>query len=201
MPARSLSEWPALAVEPVDDPVHLDGEVDRPPHVVDARDVQAAAGQVSVAQRADPLDAEALGGRVELADQPVDDGQRFVRRQFGGQFVEPDDVGEDDRDVLVVLGDGLLALAVTRHHLLGHQRQHDAVVLPPLLVEQVLLDGEISAHVVECDCQIAEFVAGHHRYRHPVVTGADLLGATSRVAGSGARTAAPATSPRCRPRR
>ena len=79
--------------------------------------------------------------------------------QLGGQLVEPDDVGEDHRDVLVVLGDGLLALAVALHHRLGHQRQQQPVVLPPLLVEQVLLDREVAAHVVEGDGQVAEFVA------------------------------------------
>ena len=164
-----------LAVEPVDDPVHLDGEVDSAPDVVDARHVQPAAGQIAVVQRAHLLDAEALGRCVELADQPVDDGQRFVRGQTGRQLVEPDDVGEDDRHVLVVLGDRLLAVAVARHHGFGHQGQHQAVVLPPLLVEQVLLDREVSAHVVESDCQITEFVAGGHRKRHPVVARADLL--------------------------
>ena len=95
----------------------------------------------------------------------------------GRQFVETDDVGEDHGDVLVVLGDGLLAVAVARHHLLGHQGQQQAVVLAPLLVEEVLLDGEVAAHVVERHGQIAEFVAGRHGDGNAVVARADLLGA------------------------
>ena len=153
-----LQRLPRLAVEPVDDPLHLDGEVDRPPDVVDARHVQPATREIAVAQRADPLDAEALGRRVELAHQLVDDGQRLLGLQVGRQLVESDDVGEDHRHVLVVLGDGLLPVTVAGHHLFGHERQQQPVVLLALLVEQVLLDREVAAHVVESDCQIAELV-------------------------------------------
>ena len=59
----------------------------------------------------------------------------WLGRQVGGHLLEPDDVGEDHGHVLVVLGDGLLTLAVALHDRLGHERQEQTVVLPPLLVE------------------------------------------------------------------
>ena len=127
-------------------------------------------------QRTDPLNAKAFRSGVELADQLVDDGQLLVRRQHRGQLVHADDVGEDDGHVLVVLGDRLFALPVALHHGFGHQRQHQAVVFPPLFGEQLLLDRQISAHLVESDCEIAEFVTRLHGQRHAVLARADPLG-------------------------
>ena len=69
--------------------------------------------------------------------------------QFGLQLVQADDVGEDHGDVLVVLRDDLLALPIALHHRLRHQRQQQPVVFPALLVEQIFLDAEVAAHLVE----------------------------------------------------
>ena len=70
---------PCGGVEALDDGVHLAGEVDRPQGVVDPRQDQPAAGEVAAAQRAHLLDADALGGLVELAHDVVELGQRRRR--------------------------------------------------------------------------------------------------------------------------
>lgn len=77
----------------------------------------------------------------------------------------------------MLLGDGLLALPIALQHRLGHQRQQQAVVLPALLVEQLFLDREVSAHLVESRCQITDLVAGPDGNVDVVVAGADLAGA------------------------
>ena len=158
-----------LAVESVDDALHFDREIDGAPDVVEARHAQSAAGQVAVVQRPDLLDAEILRSGVELAVSLLTIASSSSEFKLGGQLVEADDVGEDHRDVLVVLRDRLLALAIALHDGFGHQRQQQAIVLPPLLGEQFLLDRQVAAHVVESDCQIAEFVAGPHGQRDVVV--------------------------------
>ena len=66
MPARSFEVAAGLGVEPVDDALHLDREVDGAPDVVQPRHVQPAAGQVAVVQGAHLLDAEILCRGVEL---------------------------------------------------------------------------------------------------------------------------------------
>ena len=110
MPARSSQVVTGFGVEPVDDVLHLDGEVHGAPNVVQPGHAHPAAGQIAVVQGPHLLDAEILSGSVELAGQLVHDRQQFVGAQVGGQFVEADDVGEDDGDVLVILRDSLLAL-------------------------------------------------------------------------------------------
>ena len=169
MPARSSRSLPVSALNRSIDALHLDREIDCAPDVVEARHVHPAAGKVAVVQGAHLLDAEILCGGVELAGQLVDDGQQLVGGQICAELVEADDVGEDHGDVLVVLGDRLLAFAVALHHRFRHQRQHQAVVLAALLVEQIFLDREIAAHVVERHGQVTEFVAALHRQRHLVV--------------------------------
>ena len=78
-------------------------------------------------------------------------------------------------DVLVFLRDGLLTVAVALHDRLGHQRQQQAVVFLALFGEQLFLDLQIPAHLVESDSEIADFVARGDRHRDVVVAGADLL--------------------------
>ena len=124
---------------------------------------------------ANRLDAKGFGRRIEFAHQLVDDPHQFVAGQPVGDLVEADDVGEDDRDVLVLLRDGLLAFAVTLHDRLGHQRQQQTVVFLALFGEQLFLDLQIPAHLVESDSEIADLVARRDRYRDVVVAGADLL--------------------------
>ena len=165
-----------LDVESVDDPLHFDREVDGAPHVVQSRHDKSTAGQIAVVQGADLLDTEILCGRVELPRQLVHDDQQLIGGELVCQLVEAHDVGKDHGDVLVILRDRLLTLAIALHHRLGHQRQQQSVVLATLLVEQLLFDREIAAHVVERHCEIAELVARLHRQLHVVVAGTDLLG-------------------------
>jgi hypothetical protein len=162
-------------VEALDDALHLDGEVDGSGHAVQPRHVQSAAGQVAVVYGANRLDAKGFGRRIELSHQLVDDPDQFVAGQTDRDLVEADDVGEDDRHVLMLLGDGLLAVAVTLRNGFGHQRQQQSVVFIALLGEQAFLDLQISAHLVESDCEIADFISRGDRYRHLVVAGADFF--------------------------
>ena len=64
-----------FTVEPVDDALAFQGEVDGPPDVVQSRGVEATAPQVAVTDRADALDAEVICGRVELALELGDDSE------------------------------------------------------------------------------------------------------------------------------
>ncbi len=167
----------ALGVEPVDDALHLDGEIHCPMNVVQPRHCQPATGQVAVVGVAHRFDSVSLGGRVELAGQFVDQLQRRLGLQPRGEFVETDQVGEDHRDVLVLLGDRLLTIPVALHHRLRHQREQQPVVLGALFSEELILDRQIAAHIVERLGEITELVVGVHRQRDVVVAGADLLGA------------------------
>ena len=130
--------------------------------------VQATTRQIAVVHGANRFDAEGFGRRIEFAHQLVDDSDQFVAGEPTGDLVESDDVGEDDRHILVLLCDGLLTVAVALHDRFGHQRQQQAVVLLALFVEQPLLDLQISAHLVESRSEIADFVVRGDRYRDVV---------------------------------
>lgn len=59
-------------------------------------------------QRANAFDTKVFGGRIELADQLVDNFDQFVTRQAAGNLVDTQDVGKQDGDILVLLRNGLL---------------------------------------------------------------------------------------------
>ena len=97
-----------LAVEPIDDLAHFEGEFNASVNAVQSRSDYPAAGEIAIVEGANPLDAKGFGRRIELPEQIVDDLDEFVAGQFGGDLIEPNDVGEDDGDVLMFLRDGLL---------------------------------------------------------------------------------------------
>lgn len=45
-------------------------------------------------QRANAFDTKVFGGRIELADQLVDNFDQFVTRQAAGNLVDTQDVGK-----------------------------------------------------------------------------------------------------------
>ena len=60
---------------------------------------------VRVADRLDLLEAVPLGERVETAEDIVEHGHHAGRRLLGREWREVDDVGEQDRHLVVVVGD------------------------------------------------------------------------------------------------
>ena len=135
----------------------------------------AAAGEITVVEGANPFHAKGFGCRIELAEQIVDDSDQFVAGEIDGDLVDPNDIGEDDGDVGMFLRDGGSAFAIPLDHRLWHQREQQPIVFSALLVEKFLLDREISTHLVECSCEIADFISRRDRNIDFVVAGADPL--------------------------
>ena len=158
-PARRPSSHALLRRVALEDGLELEREVDRAARVVDARRREAAAGEVALPRGAHALDAVALGGLVEGADEVVEPGDRLFGRHRERELLEPDDVGEDHRDVVAVLGDRVVAVLVAARHALGHEREDEALVRPLLLLDEVRLDLEAAAHVVEGGRDVGELVA------------------------------------------
>ena len=90
--------------------LHGEREVSRGPDVVTGRPGQPGGGHVRVADRLDLLDAERRAGRVEGREQRVERGHQLPDLEPRRDLGEPDEVAEDDRDVVVPVGDELLAL-------------------------------------------------------------------------------------------
>jgi hypothetical protein len=87
--------------------------------------------------------------------------------------VEPYELGEHHRDVVVLLGDGLFALLVALGHRLRHQGVHELLVLRRLDVDQLLLDPQAGGHVVEGRAQIADLVPRAVRHLDGEITAGD----------------------------
>ena len=77
--------------------------------VVGARLRDARDHHVGVADGLDLLEAVSLGERVEPAEDLVEHGHDPRRRLAGRERREVDDVGEQDRDLLAVVGDDAFA--------------------------------------------------------------------------------------------
>ena len=73
----------------------------------------------------------------------------------------------------MLLGDGLLAVAVSLHHRVRHQRAQQPLVFGALLGDLLMLDGEIAAHLIEGGGELAELVAGFDGQGDAVVADAD----------------------------
>ena len=116
-----------------------------------------------------------LGGGIHLADQFVDQSQRFLGRQFDLQPLEADDVGEDHRHLVVLHRDGVFALLEPLGDGVRHQGAQQLIGVLAVLVDQVLLDGEAAAHLVEGHREIPDLVTGLDGNRDVVVTGTDPL--------------------------
>ena len=75
----------------------------------------------------------------------------------------------------MLLRDDLLALLVALDDRFGHQQRQELGVLLALLDEQLFLDRQTSAHLVESLCQFADLVARLDGHVDVVVACADAL--------------------------
>jgi hypothetical protein len=100
---------------------HLAGELHRGRGVAGHRRRQPGHRHVGVADGLDLLDAMALGGGIEGGEDLVEQRHDTLRPERGGERGEAGDVGEDDRRVVVALGNRAAgALFEALGDLVGH---------------------------------------------------------------------------------
>ena len=131
------------------------------------------ARQVSLPGGAHALDAERLGRLVERAEDVVQDVEALLARHAAPVLLEADDVGEEHRDLLVVLDDRAGALLVALRERLGHEGAQQPVVLGALLVDEGRLQLEAAAHVVERGGDVGELVALAGLHLHALLSRCD----------------------------
>ena len=103
--ASSSAEWFA---EPAEARLHVEGHLRHGLGVVGSRLGQTGHDHVGITDGLDLLEAVALRQVVEGAEDLVEDIDDALGRRALGERREVDDIGEEDRDLLVGLGDAFL---------------------------------------------------------------------------------------------
>ncbi len=133
------------------------------------------ARDVRLPGRPHAFDAVSLGGLIEDADEVVEPRDRLSGRQRERELFESDDVGEDHRHVVVVLRDRIVAVLVAIGDPLGHEREHEGFVRLLLLLDEVRLDLQAPAHVVEGGRDVGELIARPGVDLHALLARGDAL--------------------------